>query len=539
MGSVRAGFEFAVVFGRIVASCALVRGVYVRMENFVNQQKNTIVIAGLLVLLLQQPLFAAQTQGKNLNVPKDFATIQAAMDAAKAGDTVLVWPGEYAESIVFKDGVRLVGTDAEKCRILPAPGAVSLLTAIDCKSVRIEKLTFDGQGKAEPRPFRLGFATAIEKDETLIAEVAKNGPAWRAGLRREMKILKVNARYPGSESCLSVYAAALGAKANTVHLLIDGERIQIAMAITSARGKAVGSFPDGIVLIHSGGSVTGSRFTRLTGSGIVVVGGRKEPLVIRANRCDKNNIGIQLVHGGKAIVEKNLCESNSSAGIDVNDRDTAPLIKGNTCSKNAGFGIRFGRGASGIADGNTCESNGSSGIGAMGDSAPTITGNTCRSNTKNGISISTGAKSKVVGNICELNSYSGVTIYGLGTDPILKENICRNNKNAGIYISKRASPKIDGNICEENGNSGIIVFDKGTHATLIGNRCAKNKRDGIFFSEGAGGLVRDNTCEANSDTGISIYGRSTSPIIKQNICEKNIKAGMYFGRGARPNRGEE
>src|SRR4029079_16034215 len=41
------------------------------------------------------------------NVPADYATIQAAIDASSSGDTVLVQPGTYAERIDFnrKNGV--------------------------------------------------------------------------------------------------------------------------------------------------------------------------------------------------------------------------------------------------------------------------------------------------------------------------------------------------------------------------------------------------------------------------------------------------
>jgi len=47
-------------------------------------------------------------KGKRLDVPADFKTIQSAIDAAKAGDVVVVKPGTYFELLVMKDGVKLV-----------------------------------------------------------------------------------------------------------------------------------------------------------------------------------------------------------------------------------------------------------------------------------------------------------------------------------------------------------------------------------------------------------------------------------------------
>jgi hypothetical protein len=47
-----------------------------------------------------------------LRVPQDYATLQAAVDAARAGDTVLVKPGTYFETVRLKSGIRLLGTGA-------------------------------------------------------------------------------------------------------------------------------------------------------------------------------------------------------------------------------------------------------------------------------------------------------------------------------------------------------------------------------------------------------------------------------------------
>ncbi|MHC4960181.1 MAG: right-handed parallel beta-helix repeat-containing protein [Planctomycetota bacterium] len=47
-------------------------------------------------------------KGRRLEVPGAFKTIQGAIDAAKAGDVVVVKPGTYFELLVMKDGVKLV-----------------------------------------------------------------------------------------------------------------------------------------------------------------------------------------------------------------------------------------------------------------------------------------------------------------------------------------------------------------------------------------------------------------------------------------------
>lgn len=53
----------------------------------------------------------AHSHGRTLRVPQDYATIQAAIDAAQAGDTILITGGVYNENVtITKGGITLQGT---------------------------------------------------------------------------------------------------------------------------------------------------------------------------------------------------------------------------------------------------------------------------------------------------------------------------------------------------------------------------------------------------------------------------------------------
>ena len=85
------------------------------------------------------------TGPRTLIVPDQYGTIQQAINAARSGETVMVKPGVYRESITFKNGIRLLGTERGACRIEAVPGAKSILRAARCPTGSIESLTFDGR----------------------------------------------------------------------------------------------------------------------------------------------------------------------------------------------------------------------------------------------------------------------------------------------------------------------------------------------------------------------------------------------------------
>ena len=56
-------------------------------------------------------------QAAELQVPGQFSTIQAAINAARSGDTVIVSAATYRENIVLKSGVIVQGCGAADCVI--------------------------------------------------------------------------------------------------------------------------------------------------------------------------------------------------------------------------------------------------------------------------------------------------------------------------------------------------------------------------------------------------------------------------------------
>ena len=65
-------------------------------------------------------------------------TIGAAITAASAGDTIIIWPGTYVEQVSVSKTLNLIGVNRAECIIQPSSGSAVLITA---DGTRVENLT--------------------------------------------------------------------------------------------------------------------------------------------------------------------------------------------------------------------------------------------------------------------------------------------------------------------------------------------------------------------------------------------------------------
>jgi parallel beta-helix repeat protein len=85
--------------------------------------KRLFLLLAIIALATALPLSSASA-GNVLNVPVDYPTIQAAIDAAAWGDTVLVAPGEYVESIELKPGVTVQSSGGPEVTTIRGDGSL-------------------------------------------------------------------------------------------------------------------------------------------------------------------------------------------------------------------------------------------------------------------------------------------------------------------------------------------------------------------------------------------------------------------------------
>ncbi|MBI1371484.1 MAG: DUF1565 domain-containing protein [Phycisphaera sp.] len=380
------------------------------------------------------------TFADTIHVPKDHATIQAAIDAAKAGDTVLVAAGTYRERVKLKDGVTLrsAGDDTK--------GKLGL--------ARAEATVIDGGGAIEGNDHP---AVEMAEGATLDGFSVTNAGAY------DDKLWQHHYDTHGNEQ----------SHAHIGNFGVPG------VGVTGVNCTLVNN------IVHHNGS---------TGIAIRGVDDKRCAPVVRNNVTYRNmGGGIGSMHGSTAWIESNTCFENFYAGIGHDDASpivvnntcydnvragigvsegACPVVRDNKCYKNrrAGIGIRTGAETRPVVENNHCYENDMAGIGVEEEAEPIIRGNHCERNTLAGIGCREGAKPIVIANNSHDNGASGVGADG--GEPIVIDNVCKANKSAGLGVSNGAKAILVGNVCEDNGMVALGVPGD-SEAIAIGNTLSR------------------------------------------------------------------
>lgn len=434
------------------------------------------------VLLTACPSFAAV-----LRVPQQHASIQAAIDAAQAGDTVLVAAGTYRERIRLKPHitVRSDGNDAF--------GKFGLL--------RAEAAILDGGGDGEKTP-----GVLMAEGSTLDGFTVTNVGVYDDALWKKHHATRGDDQ--PHEPIGHFGAPAIGAVG--VNCTIVGNIVHhngdTGIGLRGAKDKRCSP------------RVVGNHCYRNMGGGIGSMEGSTG--WIENNVCFENFYAGIGHSGASPIVVGNRCYENVRAGIGVADGG-APILRDNHCYRNrrAGIGNR-GQGTAPIIEHNECYENGMAGIGSEEQAAPIIRGNNCHHNQMAGIGAQDGATPVIVANTCRENVEAGIGLRDDATAVVVLNN-CRNNQAAGIGVRSGANGVLCFNQCEENKLVAIGLPDRAS-AVIHGNELSRTGGGApplVAIRGGAKALLSENTFRGGGVAGLLVEG--------EVLAEKN----RFLGRG--------
>jgi hypothetical protein len=429
-----------------------------------------------LLLCLTSVLAAEQLNAAVLRVPADHKTIQAAVDAAAAGDEVLVAAGVYNERIRLKAGVALRSQGDD------AAGELGL--------VRAAQTIIDGGGKAKEGP-GVGMAEGSTLDGFTIRNVGVyDDEAWQkhyATQGEEQAYEHIGA--PGIAG-IAATGVTCTIRNNIVHHVG-----YTGIGITGrGDGQCSPLVSQNVCYRNMGGGIGSMKGSTAT---------------IRENTCFENFYAGIGHSAASPLVVDNVCYGNVRAGIGISE-GSSPIVRRNRCYRNrrAGIGTRTGRDTRPLIEDNDCYENAMAGIGTREEAAPIIRGNHCYKNKLAGIGSRTKASPIIIGNKCEDNGTVGI---GQQSDAktVLIDNDCRHNKAAGIGFApcEAGESTVLNNRVIDNALVAVGI-QAGWKVRLSGNELSR--KGGlppiVMVFKGAQASFTDNTIRGGGVAGIRVAG---------------------------------
>lgn len=283
-------------------------------------------------------LFAAgSASAAVLRVPQDHPTIQAAVDAAGAGDVVRIKAGTYPELVFVnaKPNLTILGVGTV---VIDGGNAVQPAVLIDqsdgfvMKNVRVRRAD-------------LGVYAEDTSDITLIGlritQVAIGGIFVKTGARARI------------EGCIVDGGTHEAIRSADTHTLIakcvvpksTGSGIVLFEGPAACIGNKVSNTAaEGIVAIGSRTVLEKNVVKDAGGTGILVTTGAE--FVLRANKVTGAGADGIRASAGQVVLDRNVVVNSAEDGIDA-EGDALKVVQ-NTIKKSADVGLRTGAGGVGI-----------------------------------------------------------------------------------------------------------------------------------------------------------------------------------------------
>jgi parallel beta-helix repeat protein len=521
-----------------------------------------IILVFALMIALPVSVFSATLCVNTGGTGGCYGTIQEAVNAATAGDTINVAAGRYNENVTIGTALTIQGATGQDCRLSPNPvlcyrtGGTTLLDPatvildayVGCRGdegfdISADNVTIKNMTVRHACNYNImstGNNTALNN-----VRVISGGSG---GVHFSLDGSSILNSFIAGNSGMAVLSSNYGSSIQGSQIINNAMGVYIYADEDSSTIKNNTISVEGISIdlscLHMEGSsnsvITGNTVSNCFGAGIADIGGYNDlisgntvrsvhgfPLFFNAPEASEGSQGIESLEN--VIRQDGFFEG---WGIGILAEGTAIAVSSNTV-QNSVIGI-LGEGSGNSFTGNTVRSSGFIGFYIM-DDTPTVTGNTAEDLDMSlegtygfavfgsGGSVAGNRASyanygfymelngaTISGNTAERNSYAGFEISG--EDNTIQNNTARYNGSAfdtsGFDLYVGGSTPISGNLAEYNAGRGFDVYSYGT-STLTSNTARNNFRTGFLLSSGDGGTISSfgtNTALNNAGEGIANMG---------------------------------
>ncbi len=471
---------------------------------------------------------------KIIQVPSGYPTIQAAMDAANPGDTVLVANGTYTG-----EGNLFLNFNGKAIVVKSENGPENCI--IDCQSSGIEAFQlYTGENReAVIEGFKIingGWVISLHNSSpTIKSNILENDTCGIYCGPGSSPLIENNTFFQNISYGIACNDASPLIRNNTITnniylgiRFIANSNPQIENN-TISNNQASGISCSGSTGIIRNNTITNNAFNgvscqnysapqitnnNISNNGWPGIYSENSSPEIRDNQINENSVGISYKENSIPLIENNFISNNKGTGISSNA--STGTINNNILVQNAYNGVYCQNNSSPAIINNEITNNGWPGI-TCNNSSPSIRENHISGNYS-GIFCEVESN-PIIENNDITNNQTG--IYINASSSIITNNKIKDNTNSGIYVVK-STPTIINNIITKNigADGGGIILTTFSKASIINNIISENRAingGGIYAMNDSSIIINNTIANNRAITGIGIYSSKSDQIIINNI----------------------
>ena len=433
-------------------------------------------------------------------VPDGYATIQAAVDAALPGDTIIVRDGSYTENVDMDKRLTIKSENGSANCIVQAGNPDDHVFEVTADYVNISDFTVTGTKSIPKAGIYLG--AGVDHCNIRNNNISNN-----------------------NQGIYLYYSSNNNLTNNTANSDVEGIKLSYSSDNIITNNKASNSWGHGIELYFSNNNILTDNIV----SSIRMYGGSGINLWNSKNNIVKNNnfenSGISIT----ASLEGYKLSSFNTHTIEGNTINGKPIYYYKNTS-----GIKIPEDAGEVILANCTDmtvenlnaSFGSIGIELAYTTDSEISNNIASWNTKSGIYLCYGsANNTITNNTLNSNNLCSIELLSNSTNNVIANNTINSNLNHGFRLTGSSNNKITNNNISHNYHGIGLAFSSNNN--ISNNTVSSNKHVSIHLYLSNYNTITGNNASNNGDDGIYLLHSSNNKISLNNFINNTNNVYSY------------